>query len=512
MKNEKEIHNSLSIIAKSSLIVLIFLFISKVLTYVYRIIIARHYGPEIYGNFSLALMIFGFFVAVSSLGLIDGLSRFVPLFRGKNQQKNILIIYRFSRLILLISGLFSCCILFFISDKISLSIFHSEKLIPYLKTFAFLIPLNIFLNLYLVFIRSYEKITIYSFIQNILQNAIKLLVLSLIIFLGISLDGVLLSYSLGVILSLLFAYLFFRYNILPLFGLKGDYSSSSRTIKKIFSYSWPIIFLSIVWNLMYWIDSFSIGFLRNSVEVGIYSAAIPLANLFAVSTEIFMQIFFPLITKEYSLKNMRLVREISKQIGKWIFIINLPLFFFMTLFPGAIINLLFGSNYLGAENALRILSIGNLFYSISMISGNILLIYGKSKFFLYNLLGSAILNGILNFILIRSYGIMGAAIGTSVSLIVSGSIFIYQAKKLAGVLPLRKKMIRIFLTFLVPFFIIIVIKNLVSLNLFNIFILVTIFSVSYAMLILFTGCLDKYDLRILIKIKNNLALKRFIAN
>ena len=69
MKPDKqgvEIDRGLKLIVKSSMIVFIGLFLSKLLTYIYKIIIARYYGPEVYGIFSLAFMIVTLFVAFSS--------------------------------------------------------------------------------------------------------------------------------------------------------------------------------------------------------------------------------------------------------------------------------------------------------------------------------------------------------------------------------------------------------------------------------------------------------------
>ena len=81
MDNETEINSGLKLIAKSSAIMFIGIFLSKVLTYLYRIIIARNYSPEIYGLFSLSIMIAGWFVVfkretLEKVGLYD--ERFGP--------------------------------------------------------------------------------------------------------------------------------------------------------------------------------------------------------------------------------------------------------------------------------------------------------------------------------------------------------------------------------------------------------------------------------------------------
>ena len=84
-KNER-VEKSLKMLAKSSFIVLIGVFLSKLFSYLYKIIIARSLGPDIYGTFILSISIAGVFITISSLGLTDGLLRYIPLFLGKKEK------------------------------------------------------------------------------------------------------------------------------------------------------------------------------------------------------------------------------------------------------------------------------------------------------------------------------------------------------------------------------------------------------------------------------------------
>jgi hypothetical protein len=72
---------------------------------------------------------------------------------------------------------------------------------------------------------------------------------------------------------------------------------------------------------------------------------------------LYLYVFFSLAIKEFSNKNIEVIEELSKQVQKWIFIINLPLLVLMILFPGVFINLLFGAQYINAEIPLRFLAI-----------------------------------------------------------------------------------------------------------------------------------------------------------
>ena len=70
-----------------------------------------------------------------------------------------------------------------------------------------------------------------------------------------------------------------------------------------------------------------IAFFKTVTEVGIYNAAVPIAWILILFPSLFMRLFFPLVTKEYGKKKIKIIRELSKQIEKWILIIILPFFF-----------------------------------------------------------------------------------------------------------------------------------------------------------------------------------------
>jgi len=75
-----------------------------------------------------------------------------------------------------------------------------------LKFFSFLIPITVFLNIWLALLRSFEKITAYVLILNVAQNAIKLLLLASFIFIGLNTNSIIYSYFLGGVITAIIAY------------------------------------------------------------------------------------------------------------------------------------------------------------------------------------------------------------------------------------------------------------------------------------------------------------------
>src|SRR3989344_2189691 len=506
MKLNKDIqlNKLLNVLVFSSFVVFIWVFLSKLLTYFYRIVIARYFGAEQYGLFSLASMIFILFVHLISLGLPEGLVRYISLYRGKKQYKNIKIIFDKSFSLLVLIGILGGLIMFFLSSWISLNIFHEEKLIVFVRIASLAIPFFVISNLYLSVLKSFERVGWYSFILNFVQNLSKLLSLLILIFFGLLNNTLMISYAIGIIIMFFLAYFVFSIKIKIPEGKKDPLKKG--VMKELISYSWPLSLLGIVSFTLYWVDSFSIGYFQNVTAVGFYNAAVPIAALLMLAPDLIIQLFFPLVTKQYSENNHSLIEQLSKQVNKWIFLINLPLAAIFILFPGTILNFLFGSEYLVAENALRLLAFGSLFGSLSVVPAHLISMTGKSKKILSINIFMLILNFVLNFILVPRYGISGAAFSTMIIFLLLSSILIYETKRSLDFVPLRRKMLLALIASFIPLLLISSIKYFVTLNFLWIFVAGLVYILAYIALIFFLGCLDKHDFELI----NSFVKKRFV--
>ncbi len=514
---EKKFDNILELIFKTSIFVFIGVLISKIFSYSYKIIIARYFGADIYGLYSLSIVIIGLLASVSSFGLGEGALRYISLYRGKKEQEKIKYVFRTSLIILLFSTIITSLIVFFSADFIAISIFKNPDLSIFLKIFSFMIPFWMLAGFFLDVMVAFEKIKQQIVIEKILQSAGKLIFLLFFLFLGFKTNAVIFSYFIGIFLFFLGTFLYCKYKLSEVF-LKPNLNKSEKNkiLKNLISYSVPVMFFALIANIFYWTDSIALGYFKTTYEVGIYNAAIPLAMLLGWAPELFIRLLFPIITKEYARKNIDLIKRLSKQIGKWIFIINFPVFFLMMFFPGTIINLFFGSDYLLAITSLRLLLIGNFFFSIFIISDRLLLMAGKSKILLMDLIIAGTLNIILNIILIPKenifgleniHGINGAAIATTISLIVFNLLLMFHAKYYTSASPLGKKFFRIFLISIIPISILFILKSLIEISLFSVIVITIFFFTIYVLLLFLMKGLDKNDLLIVGTLKNKIASK-----
>lgn len=497
-----ELDSSLKVIAKASFFVFFGLIFAKLLTYFYRIAIARHFGPEIYGLFSLSIIIFVWVVSFFSLGLFEGILRYVAFYRGQKDYNKIRYTFKFFTKFLVFSSILAAFLLFLFSGFISNTIFHNTNLIPFLKIISIAVPFFTIAYVFLSIMQAFERIKAHSLVADFSLNFIKFIALLLLVFIGMGANAVILSYLMAVFGIFLFSYFYSRYKLSTIFEKHNLNEKTKKEIKKeIFSYSFPLILLGILYSFLYNIDSFVIGAVLNMEAVGIYNAAVPIALLIAFSPLLFIRIFFPMITREFSRKKMDLIGKLSQQIEKWIILFNLPLFLLVFIFPGVFINLFFGQEYLDATNALRFLSIGMLFYSLAPIFHSLLLMIGKSRVILYNVIFISFFNLILNIILVPIYGISGAAFATMISYILLSIIFFLQVKHYLKIVPLKLQMFRIILSLVPPTLLLIFFRQFMPLGIISILLQGTFFGLLYILLIFLTNTLDRNDLMILRGIK-----------
>jgi O-antigen/teichoic acid export membrane protein len=129
---------------------------------------------------------------------------------------------------------------------------------------------------------------------------------------------------------------------------------------------------------------------------------------------------------------------------------------------------------------------------------------GKSKIILTNIVIASFLNLILNLFLVPVYGISGAAFATMISQIILTFIFFFQTKYYTSIVPLRRKMVRIFFSIIPPTILLIYFKQFISSNLPALFFQGSLFILFYLFLIFITKSLDENDIMILNTIKRKI--------
>ncbi|WP_158305799.1 flippase [Gallibacterium anatis] len=167
-----------------------------------------------------------------------------------------------------------------------------------------------------------------------------------------------------------------------------------------------------------------LGFISGDEEVGYYNAAYRIKDLMVSISTALGAVLLPRLS--YYIEN-NMLQEFNRVISKtvqFILLFSLPLLIFCILFARPAILLLAGSEYEQSIILLQILSFIILIVGISNLTGIQMLIpLNQEKYFCYSLMFGAIINLLLNLLLIPKYNAIGAAISITIT---EMSIMCYQ--------------------------------------------------------------------------------------
>jgi len=205
-----------------------------------------------------------------------------------------------------------------------------------------------------------------------------------------------------------------------------------------------------------------LGYFKNASDVGIYNAALPTAQLMLVIPNALVVLFLPILSELYAQEKTHMFSSLYKTLTKWIFGINLALLIIFAAFSREILTILFGKEYSAGSGVLVLVSVCYFIFYLFLTSNRILLALEKTKSVFYITLIGAVSNFIFNLILIPSYGIMGAAIGTGASLVIMALILLIYTKRIINVTPFKKNYIKILISGILAFLIVYWLKSLFS--------------------------------------------------
>ncbi len=471
--------------AINSIIALVFTFIAAVAGYAFRLLLAHKLTVADYGLFYAIFSFFGFFVIFIDLGLTQSLARTIVEFRVKK------------RLDLIKSAILSC---FFLQITLSIIIstiflvlaLYTPVINNYFKTqnsALFILMLIWFVTLPIdliiqSFLTGFQRIKLFSAMGSIKATLIFCFAF-ILFYLGWDKMAPFLSYAICNI-SLLILLFPFLLSTFPNF-LYVPYELNYKILKKIIVYGAFLAFAGLAWSVVTYTDSMMILLFRDTTEVGLYQAALPLAGILMFFINALNTVVYPLFSRLSAEKNNEKIVQGASLLYKYIFVGMIPLAFVMFSFPEIIIDLLFGTKFIGAVNALRILSVGTIFFSLAGFNITVLLATGNAKV-IAKLAGMiAIFNIISNFIFVPYYGFTGAAFTTALSftLLLLGTLFIIKKHFIIS-LPIRNWILN-FLIGLLTIALIWYVKNKLIMNLWlELFVIILIAGIFYtALLFLF---------------------------
>lgn len=366
------------------------------------------------------------FAALPALGLGHLLLRYYAVWKDDKKTTHFNAFALVSMSIAL--GIFS--ILFFLFKNEIISYYQKESalFIPYYFALIPLVVIFTFTQYFELFSLVKMRSAVPAFLREVVNRILLILVFYLFIYHVIDekyfVYGFVISYLLPFIILLIYA----KYGLHFKAKSPTQFIEKTSNFKEYIHYSGGMLLLTVFSTIHNFIDGIILPAYLGLSALAIYMPALVLGQMIQVPYRSFALISIPIIREAIVDNNIKKIKELNSSIALNLFLIGTFLFTLLVSNSDGIFSLI-PPEFSAAKNVLYIVAFGRLFDMAFGLNSEIL---NYSKYYRYIIILSGIMMAMtiaLNYFLIPIYGINGAAIAVSISLIVfniSKTIVIYQ--------------------------------------------------------------------------------------
>lgn len=404
------------------------------ISFLSALVIGRLLGPEGYGAIALGSAALATVSTVVLLGMHTGVGRFLPRYDDPERRRGVLV--SAFQLVLPLSILAGGVLIVF-AEPIATRAFGDPNVVPVVRVFGLAMPFASIEKLAIGGIQGTKRTFPKVLVENVTAHVTRLLLAVVILWLGYSAAGVAWAYVLGHAAAAGLG-LYYLYRYTPLFT-RIEATSMHR---ELFAFSAPLIISAIMVKILADIDTFLLGYFVSTADVGVYNVLYPLATMLTVVLASFGFLFVPILSELHAEGDTGEMGHIYQLVTKWIFMASLPIFIVIALFPELLIRLTFGPEYTEGALALSVLAVGFFVHAIVGPNYKTLTAMGHTRLIMFDNIGAAGLNVVLNVVLIPQYSYLGAAVATVISYFLLNVAYSLQLYTRTGIHPFSASLLK----------------------------------------------------------------------
>lgn len=355
-----------------------------------------------YGTIDLVFTILSVIIPIVTFNICEAVQRF-SMDNGADYSS----IFSNSFIITLIGALVSIL-------SIPISNFFLDNIVISLIIYIYIVAYSLYM-ITVCFLRGREQLIQYSICNLLLTALICVFNIIFLVYLKKGMIGYFASYALAYIVVAVIAFFIGKeWKFINFYSLNYKFS------KYMISFSIALVPNALLWWIVNSSDRIMLSSMYSVSENGIYAMAYKLPSLLSMMSTIFMQAWGFSAVKEFESQTADSYQ--NKVFEQLISIMSLVAIAMLLVLKPAI-KLLLANDYYDSWKFSPFLIAGAIFVSLASFVGTIYYVTKDSKRQMFSAVGGAIVNIILNFVLIPVAGGIGAAIATCISYL---TIFLYR--------------------------------------------------------------------------------------
>ena len=383
-----------------------------------QILIVRYLSQADYGAFAYALSIVTLATSLTIFGLDRAVTRYVSIYHEQRDYNRM-----FGTLVMVFGTITSLglatVLLFYGLENTLLRTYVSDDLArTLLLVLIFLAPVQALDDLLLGMFAVFSGSRSIFFRKHILAPALKLLVVlalilsqSTVIFLA---GGYVLVGAAGVLF-----YIVMLINLMRTQGLFQHFNRTALVVpwREVLAFTLPLLTSDLVYVVMNSMDAILLEHFHSTESVAALRAVQPTAKMNQMVLMSFAILFTPAAARMFARNDREGVNNLYWQNAVWTAVASFPIFVLTFSVARSFTLLLYGERYASSAVILALLSFAYYFNAALGQNGLTLKVFGKVRYIVVINVLAVFINLAVNLLLIPRYGALGAAIGTTATLI-----------------------------------------------------------------------------------------------
>jgi len=376
------------------------------LAFLFNVAVAKLLGAEGVGLFFMALSVTMMGSVVARMGLDNSLIRFIADNAVRGEWGEVKGVHALGLKIGGGASIGLALLLTVMAPWIAVNLFNEPRITDLLRWMSLAIASFSVMTIFSESLKGLKRIRDSMLISGVFSPVFGLvLIWPLIWFYGTEGAGV--AYFLATLITSICGW-YFWHRAVALHTVAFSRFSASR----LWESSRPLWFMMMINRaLLPWLPLFLLGIWAQVSEVGQYGAATRVVMLVSFFLTAVNTIIGPKLSELNALGDGVLMRNIIRRFSLLITLASVPLFYVM-IFHGGDVMLLFGKTFAGGASVLAILAIGQAITTITGLAGFLLIMAGYERDVQNTSLFALVLLLPLSFALIPSLGMIGAAWAT----------------------------------------------------------------------------------------------------
>jgi O-antigen/teichoic acid export membrane protein len=213
-------------------------------------------------------------------------------------------------------------------------------------------------------------------------------------------------------------------------------------VRELLRFGAPRAPAALLSQLLFWADYFVFSLYAKGDELGVYAAAVKVAQALMLFLIAVNYMFSPFVADLHARGERDRLDSLYKALTRWMLAGTIPLLLLLLIAPGPVLRI-FGGDFESGTTAVRILLIGQAVNVAVGSVGFILIMVGRTGWDLVVYAGSFLVDLGVAFLLAPRLGADGAAIAQATTMVVSNVARLYLVWRFVHIQPFNRHYLRL---------------------------------------------------------------------